>query len=118
MAVLGSKINVGELRNPIEIQRFTTTTDQYGFIIEDWTTIAKARCKIEFDDRLIRESFKEGGTETTVVKIFTFRYVKDITAKDRILYKGDAYEIYGINEIDESRRFVKVWARKIWQEKA
>lgn len=116
MAVLSSKINIGELRVPIEIQRFVAGTDDYGFVLEEWTTIAKCRCKVEYDDRLAREVFREGAVEATVAKIFTFRYVKGLTAKDRIILKGDVYEIYGINEVDESRRFLKVWARKIWQD--
>lgn len=98
------------------MQRLTTQTDQQGFQIEKWKTYSKTRAKVDFDDRLMREVFADRGTETTVVRIFTFRYQQDISEKtDRILYNGKPYEIYGINNINEENRFLKVWGRQICQ---
>ena len=108
-------INLGDLKNVVEVQRFTVTTDSFGFQQEEWTTICNTRAKIEFDDRLMREVFKDDGIDSTIVKIFTFRYFKGLTTKDRILYDGNSYEIYGINNVNEENRFYKVWARAIWQ---
>lgn len=106
-------MNVGELKCLCEVQRLVAATDEFGFQTEQWTTIAKPRCKIEFDDRLIREIIKDGGTTTTLVKIFTFRYFKGLTFKDRIVYENKCYEIYGLNNINEENKFYKVWARAI-----
>lgn len=108
-------INLGDLKLLIEIQRNTITTDSYGFQQEEWTTICKTRAKTEFDDRLMKEIFKDDGIDTTIVKIFTFRYFRGLTVKDRILFNGQTYEIYGINNINDENRFYKVWARAIWQ---
>lgn len=106
-------MNVGELKHQCEVQRLTTTTDENGFQVQQWTTVAKPRCKIEFDDRLIREIFKDDGITTTSVKIFTFRYFEGLLFTDRIFYKGKGYEIYGLNNVNEKGNYYKVWARAI-----
>lgn len=108
-----AKISIGTLKHMAELQRLTTTTDEMGFPKEDWVTIAKLRCNVEFDDRLMREIFKDDGVDTSSVKIFTFRYFKDLTIKDRVFYRGKNYEIYGFNNINEEDRFLKVWARSV-----
>lgn len=108
-----AKINIGDLKHICEIQRLVTTTDDFGFQSEEWTTIANPRCKVDFDDRLMREIFKDDGINTTSVPIFTFRYFEGLTTKDRVLYKNRAYEIYGFNNINEESKFYKVWARGV-----
>ena len=108
-----AKINIGELKHMCEVQRLVTSTDEYGFQSEELTTIARPRCKVDFDDRLVREIFKDDGISTVSVPIFTFRYFYGLTAKDKILYKGKSYEIYGINNVNEESKFYKVWARGV-----
>lgn len=110
---LSKKVKLGELKHPIEIQEFKPTTDEMGFPIEEWTTIVKARAKTEFDDRLMREVFKDEGINSTSVKLFTFRYFKGLTEKHRILFNGVPYEVYAFNNVDDENRFYKVWARVV-----
>lgn len=106
-------MNVGQLRHVIEIQRFETITDEGGFNAEEWTTIASPRCKIEFDNRLMREVFRDDMVVSTGVLIFTFRYFKGLTTKDSILYDGKRYEIYGINNVNNVGQYYQVWGRVI-----
>lgn len=108
-------INIGSLRKPMELQRYVSSVDEMGFKIETWETYHRTRCKTEFDDRLIREVIANDGINTTVARIFTFRYIKDITTRDRIWFEGMGYEIYGINNVDDENRFLKVWAKAIWE---
>ena len=115
MSISSSIINVGELKQLLELQRMEVTTDSSGFMEEELVTFAKCRCKVEFDDRLMREVFKDDGIDTTIVRIFTIRYVPNVTIKDKILFKGNVYEIYGFNNINEENRFLKIWARAIEQ---
>lgn len=110
---LGRVINLGELKQTLELQRVETITDSSGFMEEQLVTFAKVRCKIEFDDRLMREVFKEEGLDTTITRIFTIRFIPNLTVKDKILFKGQTYEIYGMNNINEEDRFLKIWARAI-----
>lgn len=108
-------INLGELKTPIEIQRIKQTTDDMGFMVEEYQTICKTRAKVEFDDRLMREVFRNDGADSTTVKIFTFRYFPGLTVRDRILLDGVSYNIYGLYNINEANRFYKVWGRAIWE---
>lgn len=103
-------MNVGELKIPIKIQRFTTKVDEQGFNSEDWVTIATPRAKIEFDDRLMREVFRDDMVNSTTVKIFTFREVRGLNTKDSIVYDGQRFEIYGF---DLRNKYHKVWAKAI-----
>lgn len=108
-----AKVAIGDLKHICEVQRLISTTDEFGFQSETWSTYAKVRCKVDFDDRLVREIFKDDGINTVNVPIFTFRYFNGLTTKHRIRYKNNNYEIYGINNINEESRFYKVWARGV-----
>lgn len=105
-------MNIGELKTPIKVKRFVTSVDEQGFNTEEWMTIAEPRAKVEFDERLMREVFRDDMVNATVVKIFTFRRFRDkiLTVKDCIVYEGNRYEIYGINDLGH---VYKVWARAI-----
>lgn len=114
MARIGFKtINIGELREPITIQRFEHDIDEYGFNTPIWKTIATPRAKIEFDDRQIRQVLRDDGVDVTTVSIFTIRYIPDITTKDRILYNNEEYEIYAKQDLGARHRLMMLWGRKI-----
>lgn len=114
---MNQKLNLGSLKNYIEIQEVLDIPDEYGFHNEKWTTILKTRCMIEFDKsyKLNKEVWSAEGIETFSTKIFTFRkHPKiEITTRQRIKYKDKYYQIYIANDIDEEGRFVKVWANTI-----
>lgn len=113
MAVAIVKIKVGQLNTPIKIQRFTQDTDEHGFSKLTWDTIATPRCKVDFDDRLIREVLRDDGVDATTVKLFTMRYIPNITTKDRIFYNNTPYEIYSIQNIDEKNAYMRLWGRQV-----
>lgn len=108
-----AKVNIGDFKHMCEIQRVGIITDEFGFQSEQLVTIAKPRCKVDFDDRLMKEIFKDDGIDTASVKIFTFRYFEGLSIKDKVLYKNKIYEIYGLNNIDEEGKFYKIWARAV-----
>lgn len=113
MAVQNIVVSVGQLNTPIEIQRFEHATDEYGFSTPIWKTIAKPRCRVDFDDRLIRQRLQDDGINSTTVKLFTMRYIPNITTKDRIFYKNTAYEIYSVQNLNENNRFMRLWGREL-----
>lgn len=105
-------MNIGEFKTPITIERFETGTDEDGFNIEQWSVIASPRAKVEFDERLMREIFRDDMVNSTLAKIFSFRKHRqlNITVKDSIVCDNVRYEIYGINDLGT---VYKVWARTI-----
>lgn len=113
MAIVNVSVQVGQLNTPIELQRYEYKIDEYGFNKSVWTTYARPRCKVDFDDRLIRQILRDDGVDTTVVKLFTMRYIPNVTTKDRIVYNGKEFEIYSIQNIQEQNRFMRLWGREI-----
>ena len=114
MAITSISINVGDLKQVVEIQRNTPTTGDSGFQEDNWATYLKTRAKMEFDDRLMREVFRNEGIDSSVVSIFTIRYFEGLSIKDRILFKGNGYDISGIDNIGEANRYYRIWARKLY----
>ena len=113
MAVVDNlNVEIGRLNTPIEIQRFEHRIDKHGFNVHDWTVIARPRCLIQFDDG-VRQIIRDDGVDATNVKLFTMRYIPDITTKDRIVYNNRNYEIYSVHVINEERRFMRLWGREI-----
>lgn len=106
-------INIGELKKVVEILEVVTTTDDSGFQVEDYEVLLKTRAKMEFDDRLIREVFREEGVDSTVVKIFTIRYIPNLSTKHIIRYNNTLYEIYAINNLDEENRYLRIWGKTV-----
>ena len=113
MSIQTITVDVGSLNTQIEIQRFEHSTDEHGFLTPIWTTIAKIRCRVDFDDRLIRQVLRDDGVDTTSVKLFTMRYIPNITTKDRIVYKGTTFEIYSVQNLNEMNRYMRLWGREI-----
>lgn len=111
------KVELGKLKHPIEVREVVTTTDEYGFQTEVLETVVKTRAMIEFDKsyKLNKEVWSLEGIETFNTKIFTFRKPPsiEIHTRQKILYKGNDYQIYIVNDVDEEGRFIKVWANKI-----
>lgn len=110
-------VEIGKLKHPIEIQQVIVDVDECGFQVEKNKTILKTRCMIEFDKsyKLNKEVWTAEGVDTFTTKIFTFRKHPsiEITQKQKLIYKGQEYQIYIVNDIDEEGRFVKVWANRI-----
>lgn len=62
----------------------------------------------------MRETYIAEGKDPSIVRLFTFRYQEGLSEKtDRILYKGKDYELYGVNDINEEHRFIKVWGKHL-----
>lgn len=111
------KIDIGKLKNVIEIQELLVVADEHGFQNETWTTVLKTRAMLEFDKsyKLNKEVWSADGITTFETKIFTFRKHPsiEIHIRQRIKFKDKFYQIYICNDMDEEGRFVKVWANTI-----
>lgn len=105
-------INIGDLNDSCEIQRLIQKTDEYGFSTNEWETIVKPRCKVEFDDRMNKIRTGDDGLDTIIVKIFTMRYIPNITRRDRIFYDDRIFDIYAIHS-DQKKKFMKMWCRDL-----
>jgi SPP1 family predicted phage head-tail adaptor len=92
----------GKLDKTIIIERAATTLDGYGVPSEDWSTFATLRA--ERVENAIKESIdadRGAVTETTI--IFRTRFVDSISAADRVIFDGSAFNIVGLSEIGRRR---------------
>ena len=114
---MNRKVELGSLKHMIEVKEVVSTTDDYGFQVENLETVLRTRAMIEFDKsyKLNKEIWSSDGIETVSTKIFTFRKPPsiEIHTRQKISHKGSDYQIYIVNDMDEEGRFVKVWANKV-----
>ncbi len=95
----------GKLRYHIQIQKATTTVNEFGTPQSAWQTFASLRAEI------VRQSTEEfmrnqgASDEETVV--FRTRYVAGITNAERILFEGVAHNIREVVS-DPMRRHLEI----------
>lgn len=93
----------GRLNNRITIQRFTTTQDENNEDIEAWADLAKRWAAVIYgkgEER--RGAAVEAGKQSASFVMLPDSVTKNITLKDRIFFKGSAWDIVGISPINRS----------------
>ncbi|WWU66498.1 phage head closure protein [Clostridium baratii] len=102
------KIDLGEFRHPIEIQRLVLGTDKENRPCNKWETIINTRAKIL---NVRGDEFTEAyGTSSKIAKTFYIRgsRSKKVTNADRILYKGTPFNIIYVNDIEERGIYLEI----------
>lgn len=90
-------MRAGKLDREITIQRFTSTVDDDGTPVQDWTDVATVRAEIV---QASTEEFIRGfGASDETVIIFLTRWLDGITNADRIVYVGNSHNIKETKEI-------------------
>lgn len=106
------RINPGDFKHEIEIQRCQKIKDEDNRLVEQWTALCNVRAKILYTRG--SEYIESYGTNSNVGVTFYIRYnCKDITSKDRIIYKGKPYNIVYVNNIQELNKYYEIKAELI-----
>ncbi|WP_133016939.1 phage head closure protein [Clostridium cuniculi] len=106
------KINPGEFKHQITIERCQKLKDEDNRLVEQWSTLCNARAKILYTRG--SEYTEAYGTNSEVEATFYIRFnYKDITSKDRLTYKGEVYDIIYVNNIQLSNRYYEIKAKKV-----
>jgi SPP1 family predicted phage head-tail adaptor len=100
------EMNAGKLRNKIEIQRRDKTPDGAGGFKVDWVKIADTWAWIK----------PMGGTEGLVAMQLQaqvshdiiIRYRSNLTAADRIVFQGRAFNIVSVIDIEERQHWMQL----------
>ena len=100
------KTKVGSLDERIEIQAVTETANNYGEPAKSWATVATLFTKVEYSTTGQNETYAEATIREYRPVIFTVRYRTDYSAKNRILYGGEVYDIENV-EHEGRKRFTK-----------
>jgi SPP1 family predicted phage head-tail adaptor len=105
-------INPAELRHSITIERFTKVKDEDNILREKWIPLCKARAKIL--NTRGSEYTEAYATNSEVEATFYIRFNhKNITAKDRIVYKDKNYNIIYVNNVQEGNNYYEIKAKKV-----
>lgn len=103
-----NKINAGNFKHPIQIQRKINGLDEDNIPISEWTTILSTRAKIKNIsgyEKIIAQA------DTSIdKKRFYIRYKKDLdlTSKDRLLYNKKTYNITYVSDIEDLNKYYEI----------
>ncbi|MDU1566417.1 MAG: phage head closure protein [Clostridium sp.] len=105
-------INPSEFKHPIIIERVTKVKDEDNILKDKWIKLCNARAKILYTRG--NEYVENYGTNSNVGVTFYIRYNhKDITSKDRIVYKGRNHNIIYVNNVQELNKYYEIRAEVI-----
>ena len=106
------KINIGEFKHPIIIERCQKFKDEDDILREEWTQLCTSRAKMLWTRG--SEYTENYGTNSEVEATFYIRFnYKNITSKDRLIYKNEAYDIIYVNNVQESSKYYEIKAKKV-----
>lgn len=106
------KINPSEFKHPIAIERYSKFKDEDNILREDWIKFCSARAKILWTRG--SEYTENYGTNSEVEATFYIRFNhKNITSKDRLIYKDEAYDIIYVNNVQEANNYYEIKAKKV-----
>ena len=106
------KINTSEFRHSIIIERYSKFKDEDNILREDWERLCGARAKILWTRG--SEYTEAYATNSEVEATFYIRFNhKNITSKDRLVYKNEAYDIIYVNNVQEANKYYEIKAKKV-----
>lgn len=106
-------MNPGDFNRNVTIQTITATRDAFGAEIETWGDVAVVWAKIE--PLSGGESYSSDNIQSQSTHRITVYYRTDVTAKQRIVYDGFAYDILLVKEVGfkEGLELSTRWASEV-----
>ena len=104
--ISAKKTKIGSLDERIEIQAVTESANAYGEMAKTWSTAATLWAKVEYSTTGQSEQYAEATVREYRPVFFTVRYRTDYSAKNRILYNGEYYDIENV-EHEGRKAFTK-----------
>jgi len=99
-------ITPGDLRVPIEIQEEQLTSDGAGGQTKTWVTVWRGRTKWKHGS--VYERLQAMQLQAGVLHRVYARYSPIPRPDMRVLYKGKAYQIRGVVDIEERHRWLEL----------
>lgn len=94
-------MRAGKLRQVITVQAFTSTVNEAGTPIMDWTD--KAVLRAEIVQQSTTEFIRNHGASDEEVIIFRTRFLAGVSNADRIMFRGEAFNIREVAVIGHDR---------------
>jgi SPP1 family predicted phage head-tail adaptor len=96
----------GDLRERVAIEACTEDRDEVGGRVEVWSTIATVWARVMPMSQ--RESWYRQQTNAAAAWKVHMRYRADLTTKHRIVWGIRVFEIRGVANPDERRRWLEI----------
>ena len=90
-------MRAGKLINVIRIQRVQNLPNEFGTPTETWAD--HKRLRAEVIQQSAEEFINSQGANDRETIVFKTRYAQDISAADRVLFRGQSFNIKGLTEI-------------------
>jgi SPP1 family predicted phage head-tail adaptor len=94
-------MKAGRMSETVTIERETEAVSPAGTVTLTWATVATRRAEVI--QAGTTELLKPFGEEGQAAIVFRVRFLADLTTKDRLTYRGQAYDIRDIKEIGRRR---------------
>lgn len=105
-------VNISEFKHPITIERCYKAKDEDNRLVDKWVNLCTTRAKILWTRG--SEYIEAYGTNSEVEATFYIRFnYKSINSKDRLVYKGEAYDIIYVNNVQEANKYYEIKAKKV-----
>lgn len=104
--------NAQELRHKITFDRLETVVDEdTGYRTEEWVPIAAAFARM--DPMVGRERLLSEAVRSEEVTKFTTRWIDGITPADRLVHRGEFWNMQSVVDVGGLRREMLIYATKI-----
>lgn len=104
-------MNIGDLRNRITIQQFTTTVNANGFEVQSWVDYKSTWSAIT--NLYGREYYQAAAVQAEKTVKFTIRYDSNINTDMRIVFNSKNYDIKFIDNIKYANKFIEIQAMEV-----
>ena len=101
-------MEIGKLNKRIIFQNFTTTENENGFEIQEWSDFKTVWAGVT--NLSGREYFAAMQVQAENIVKFTIRCNKNITESMRIIFEGNNYDITFIDNIKYGNEFMEIKA--------
>jgi len=102
------KMNSGMLKEPVQFERKTRTSDGAGGFTETWAAISGAPTRCSVKAMSGSERWASQRVEATSTHKITIRYTSDLTEVDRAVIRGRIYNIRFIDNLDFADKWLEV----------
>ncbi|WP_018659225.1 phage head closure protein [Allofustis seminis] len=110
-------MKINKLRVRIQIQKDRPIQDAMGVYTSNWRDFYHCRASVDSRGQAGGEMQVAGMTVDHSDLIFTIRYaprLASLTTNDyRIVFKGDIYDIKGIDFMNYEKKAIKLYAKKV-----
>lgn len=106
----------GDLRERVTITLPIDGRDSVGGLVRSWSPLATVWARVKPMSE--REQWHREQIQSTAQWAITIRYRDDVTTKQRVSWRGRRFEVVGVQNADERRRFLRLACDELFVDEA